>query len=175
MEAQVNDAGRAVTPRSVGLKFGLISALVSILLFLILTVSGLNAFDNSWSWIGMVISVALVFLAHKNFKDSGNGYMSYGQGVGIAFWITLTSVVINLVVTYAYVSFIDTGAMDLFYDKQAEEMAKKGMADDQIDMAVSWTKTLFWPMYLFGGMFFGILVGVIVSIFTQKKNPEPAF
>jgi hypothetical protein len=30
-------------------------------------------------------------------------------------------------------------------------------------------------MYLFGGIFFGVLVGVIVSIFTQKKNPEPAF
>lgn len=175
METQVNDTGRTVTARSVGVKFGLISALISVLFFLILAVSGLNAFDNTWNWIGLLITVALVFLAHRNFKDSGNGYMSYGQGVGIAFWMALISIIVNFAVTYLYVAFIDTGAMDLFYDKQTEELSKKGMADDQIDMALSWTKTLFWPMYLFGGLFFGILVGVIVSIFTQKKNPEPAF
>ena len=174
METQVNNTS-AVTPRSVGIKFGLISALISVLFFLILALSGLNAFDNSWNWIGLVISVVLVFLAHKNYKDNGNGFMSYGQGVGIAFWMALVSLVINFVVTYVYVAFIDTGAMDLFYEKQTAEMASKGMADDQIDMAISWTKTLFWPMYVFFGLFFGVLVGVIVSIFTQKKNPEPAF
>jgi hypothetical protein len=65
--------------------------------------------------------------------------------------------------------------MDPLYEKQAAEMSRKGMADDQIEMALGWTKTLFWPMYVLGGLFFGVLVGVIVSIFTQKKNPEPAF
>ena len=174
METHFNDTA-TVTPRSVGVKFGLISALISVLFFLILAVSGLNAFDNTWNWIGLVISVVLVFLAHKNFKDNGNGFMSYGQGVGIAFWMALVSLVINFIVTYVYVAFIDTGAMDLFYEKQIEEMSSKGMPDDQIDMAISWTKTLFWPMYAFFGLFFGVLVGVIVSIFTQKKNPEPAF
>jgi len=174
METQVNTTS-AVTPRSVGIKFGLISALISVVFFLVLALSGQNAFDNTWSWIGLVISVVIVYLAHKNFKDSGNGFMSYGQGVGIAFWIALISLVINFAVTYLYVSFIDTGAMDLFYEKQTEQLSANGMQDEQIEMALSWTRTLFWPMYLFMGLFFGVLVGVIVSIFTQKKNPEPAF
>ena len=174
METQVNTTS-AVTTRSVGVKYGLISALLSVVYFLVLAVSGLNAFDNKWGWIGMVISVVIVVLAHKNFKDSGNGYMSYGQGVGIAFWIALVSVVINFALTYAYIAFIDPSAMDMFYDQQTQQMAERGMQDEQIDMAISWTKTLFWPMYLFFGLFFGVLIGVIVSIFTQKKNPEPAF
>src|SRR5687768_6189777 len=114
METQVNTTS-AVTPRSVGIKFGLISALLSVVFFLVLALSGQNAFDNTWSWIGLVISVVIVYLAHKNFKDSGNGFMSYGQGVGIAFWIALISLLISFAVTYLYVSFIDTGAMDLFY------------------------------------------------------------
>lgn len=174
METQVNNAA-TVTPRSVGIRYGLISALISVVYFLVLVLSGQNAFDNKWNWIGLIISVALVILAHKYFKDNGTGFMTYGQGVGIAFWIALVSVAINFVLTYAYVSFIDPGAMQMFYDAQSEQMAEKGLQDDQIDMAISWTKTLFWPMYLFFGLFFGILVGVIVSIFTQKKNPEPAF
>ena len=175
METEVNNTMSAVTPRSVGIKFGLISAVISVVFFLALSVTGQNAFDNTWNWIGLIVSVAIVFLAHKNFKDSGNGYMSYGQGVGIAFWIALISLIINFLVTYLYVSFIDTGAMDLFYEAQTEKLAEQGMQDEQIDMALGWTKTLFWPMYIFGGLFFGVLVGVIVSIFTQKKNPEPSF
>lgn len=174
METHVNTTS-SVTPRSVGVKYGLISALISVVYFLVLVLSGQNAFDNKWSWIGQIVSVALVVLAHKNFKDSGNGYMTYGQGVGIAFWIALVSVVINFSLTYAYVNFIDASAMDMFYEHQTEQMSMQGMQDEQIDMAISWTKTLFWPMYLFMGLFFGVLVGVIVSIFTQKKNPEPAF
>ena len=174
METEVN-ATASVTPRSVGVKYGLISALISVVYFLVLVVSGLNAFDNKWSWIGMIISVAIIILAHKNFKDSGNGFMTYGQGVGIAFWIALVSVVINFALTYAYLNFIDASAMDMFYEQQTEQMSMQGLQDEQIDMAISWTKTLFWPMYLFMGLFFGVLVGVIVSIFTQKKNPEPAF
>ncbi len=174
METQVNP-GSTVTTRSVGIKWGLISGLISIVFFLTLVLSGQNAFDNKWNWIGLIISLAIVFLAHKNYKESGNGYMSYGQGVLIGFWIALVSLVLGAGITYLYVTVIDTGAMDLFYDKQIEQMSKNGMPDDQIDMAIGWTKALFWPMYIFFGLFFGVLVGVIVSIFTQKKNPEPAF
>lgn len=174
METQVNPTS-TVTTRSIGIKWGLISGLVSIVFFLALVLSGQNAFDNKWNWIGLIITLGIIFLAHKNYKDSGNGYMSYGQGVAIGFWIALVSLVLNFAVTYLYVSVIDTGAMDMFYDKQIEEMSKNGMPDEQIDMAIGWTKNLFWPLYIFFGLFFGVLVGVIVSIFTQKKDPQPVF
>jgi hypothetical protein len=72
-------------------------------------------------------------------------------------------------------SFIDPSAMDLFYQAQTEKMESQGMQDEQITMAMSWTKMLFWPIYVFFGLLFGVIVGLIVSIFTQKKNPEPAF
>lgn len=174
METQVNTTP-SVTTRSIGIKWGLIEALISIVIFLGLAISGQNAFDNTWGWIRMLIALGLVFLAHKNFKDSGDGFMSYGQGVGIAFWMTLISLVLGTLVTYVYVTFIDTGVMDLFYEKQVEEMSKNGTPDEQIDMALKFTKMLFWPIALFFGLLFGVLMGVIVSIFTQKKNPEPAF
>lgn len=170
-----NNPPRSATPRSVGIRFGLISALISILLFLVLVIAGQNAFDNRWNWIGLVVFIGLVVLAHKQFKDTGSGYMTYGQGVGITLWMALISVIIEFGLRYAYVSFIDASAMDLFYEKQAEDMAARGMQDEQIEMALNVTRMLFWPLFLFFGIFFSVLVGVIVSIFTQKKNPEPAF
>ncbi|HEX5171907.1 MAG TPA: DUF4199 domain-containing protein [Cyclobacteriaceae bacterium] len=164
----------APTVRGVGTKFGLISAGFSIFFFLVLTLVGLNAFDNKWSWIGLIVSIVIMVFAHKQFKDQGDGFMSYGQGVGIGFWIALISLLIAGGFTFIYVNFIDQTAMDAFYDTQRMNMEDKGMPDDQIDVAISWTRKLFWLFYFFFGIFFGVLVAVIVSIFTQKKNPQQA-
>jgi phosphoglycerol transferase MdoB-like AlkP superfamily enzyme len=161
--------------RSVGLKYGAISAIVSIVFFLILALSGLNAFDNKWGWISMIFSVVILILAHKNFKDDGDGFMSYGQGVGIGFWISLVTVIIAGLFTYTYANIIDPATMETFYEKQYEQMQEGGMPDEQIEMAVSWTKKLFWPIYVVFGLFFGVLVALIVTIFTQKKIPEQTF
>lgn len=160
------------TVRGVGMKFGFISAGISIFFFLVLTLTGMNAFDNKWNWVGLVISIALLIFAHKQFKDQGDGYMSYGQGVGIGFWIALISLLIGGLFTFIYVSFIEPTGMDAFYETQRIGMEEKGMPDDQIETAITWTKKLFWPIYIFFGLFFGMLVAVIVSIFTQKKNPQ---
>lgn len=170
-----NTTSTLPTVRGVGVKFGLISAGISVFFFLVLAISGLNAFDNKWNWLGAIISVIILVLAHKQFKDDGDGFMSYGQGVGIGFWIALISVIIGGLFTLLYISVIDTTVMDAFYDAQRIQMEERGMPDDQIDMAITWTQKLFWPIYFFMGTFFGVLIAVIVSIFTQKKNPNPAF
>lgn len=169
-----NEPGQP-TVRSVGLKYGLISAILSIVFFLILTLSGQNAFDNKWSWISITFSVVILILGQKNFKDEGDGFMSYGQGVGIGFWISLTAVVMGGLFTYVYANIIDPATMEAFYDKQYEQMEMNGMGDEQIEMAIGWTKKLFWPMYVFFGILFGVLVALIVTIFTQKKAPEQRF
>lgn len=175
METKANRSTSPVTPRSVGIKYGFLSALISMIFFLILVVTGQNAFANKWNWVSLMIAIAVVFLAHKNFKDKGDGFMSYGQGVGIAFWIALVSVLINFLLTYSYLHFIDASAMELFYQMQSEELAERGMPKDQIEMAMSWTRILFWPLFIFFGLVFGLFVGLIVSIFTQKKNEETVF
>lgn len=165
---------QAVTVRSVGIKYGFISTLVSVIFFIVLVIAGQNAFDNTWNWIGMIFSIIIMVLAHKNFKDS-NTYMSYGQGVGIAFWMCLVSIILGGLFTYVYSNIIDPTVMETFYEKQMEQMSEQNMPDEQMQMAVEWTKKLFWPMYVLFGMFFGVLLGVIVSIFTQKKAPEQSF
>ena len=173
MEENGSNAG--VTVRSVGMKYGLISAVYGIVFLVGMSLAGQNAFDNKWGWINMIVGVALLILAQKNFKDSGDGFMSYGQGIGISFWSALTSIVIAGVFTYVYAELLAPETMERFYDAQREQMEAKNMPDEQIDMAVSWTKKLFWPIYVFMGMFFSILIALIVTIFTQKKNPDPQF
>lgn len=173
MEENINTPSSTV--RAIGMKYGLISAGISIFFFLVLVLTGMNAFDNKWSWVGLVISVVLLIMAHKQFKDDGDGFMTYGQGVGIGFWIALVSVVIGGAFTLVYITWIEPTAMDQFYEAQRVKFEEQGMPDNQIEISLSWVRKLFWWIYFFMGIFFGVLIAVIVSIFTQRKNPQPVF
>src|SRR5690606_22978283 len=111
--------------------------------------------------------------------DEGDGYMSYGQGVGIAFWYGLISSGISSVFMYIYIKFVDPTFMDAIKDQQLEAFEKQGMSEAQIEQAMQFssmfnTAEAFFVMGLFGGIILSVLIGLIVTIFTQKKSPEMA-
>jgi Protein of unknown function (DUF4199) len=161
---------------AVGVKYGLFIGIASILFTLVLVAFGSNYFVSDWKkWIGFPITIALVVLSHREFKGKGDGFMSFGQGFGITFISILVSVIIGIIFSYCYASFIDTSAMEDMYQKTAEDMEAKGQNQEAIDIAISWTKKLFWVFYFAGGVFFAAIIGVIIPIFTQKKNPTPTY
>lgn len=161
------------TAISVGAKFGLYLGLVSIAMTIIYVLVGMNPFDGGWKgWVGAIVALAFVVLAHKNFKDTGNGYMSYGQGLGIAVVLSIVSTLVGALFSFIYISFIDPAMFEQVWEKAAEQMESQGQSQEAIDMGLSWGRKLFWPMYLFFGIFFGFLIGLVVSIFTQKKAPD---
>ena len=162
----------SVTTRSIGVRFGLISAVISIVLFIIPAVIGQNPFKGVWNWVGMVVGIGIIVFAHKSFKDDGDGYMNYGQGIGIAFWMALVSTLIAVSFMYAYISFIDVNPFELFMEQQQEEMAAKGTPENIIETSTEWTRKLFWPIALVMGLLGSIIIALIVTIFTQKKDPN---
>ena len=179
MEAEINTP-RTVTTRSTGVRFGFIGALVSITYFLILNLAGLEVTRGLWSWVGYLITLVILVFAHKYYKERGDGFMSYGQGVGIALWFGLVSGVISSLFTYVYIKFIDTGFLELVKERQIEQLQQQGFSDEQIDKVVEASSVFMSPeaMLLFmvlGSIIASIIIGLIVTIFTQKKNPEPAF
>ena len=161
-----------VTTRSIGIRFGLISSVISIVLFIIPAVIGQNPFKGAWNWIGIVVGIVIIVFAHKSFKDDGDGYMDYGQGIGIAFWMALISTLIAVPFMYAYINFIDSNPFELFMEQQQEEMAAKGTPENIIETSIEWTRKLFWPIALVMGLLGSIIIALIVTIFTQKKDPN---
>lgn len=179
MEPQNESTAEKVTTRSSGMRYGLFLGGISIVLFLIIALSGMRP-DGPGRWLGVVFTGVLIFLAHKYFKDNGDGFMSIGQGVGIGFWTGVTSSVISSIFTYVYVKFIDSGFIDMIKETQLEEMQKRGMSDEQVEQAMKFAGmfTSAEAIFLFGligGIIGGVVIGLIISFFTQKKNPEASF
>jgi hypothetical protein len=168
----------SISTRSVGIKYGLIMAVISIAYFVILNTAGVDMTQGIGRWGSLVFYAGIIFIAHKNFKDQGDSFMSYGQGIGIGFWIALVSSIISSIFTYIYVKFIDTGFIQQMMDKQREAMEEGGnLSEEQVDNAMAMTAKFMTPemMIVFGivgGIIMILIVALIVTIFTQKKNPE---
>jgi len=169
---------QTLTTRAVGIRYGVICAVVSIVYFVILNVAGFDQAKGA-QWANWLFGFVIAFLAHKYFKDNGNGYMSYGQGVGIAFWIGLVCAAIASTFSAIYINFIDHEFVNRIRDKALSDMEAKGTPQEQIDMAMSMVDKMTSPLalFIFGFVFTIIMmlvVGLVVSIITQKNKPETA-
>ncbi len=177
MEEQNAESPKATT-MSVGIRYGLIQGLVSIAYFVGLNVAGVDMTQGVGRWASLIFSLAIIFLAHKYYKENGDGYMSIGQGTGIGFWLSIVASVISSVFTFIYIKFIDTSYIEQLLDKTRENMAAQGgMSNDQIDAAMDMTSKFMTPtMLLIFGIVFGIIILVIcslvISLFTKKNNPD---
>jgi len=165
---------QSITTRSAGIRYGVIYGVISIAYFLVLMMANIDMSQGFGRWGGSVIAIVVVLMAHKYFKENGDGFMTYGQGVGIGFWIGLIASLISSIFTYIYAKFIDPGFISMIREKAIADMEAKGQSNDaSIKMVEMFTSAEVIPIF---GLFFGILtlviIALIISIFTQKPQPE---
>ena len=167
-----------VTTRSAGIRYGVISGVIGIALFVVMTILSISMTEGPGRWVGLLITGVLIYFAHKYYKDNGDGYMSIGQGTGIGFWLALVSTAISSVFSYIYMKFIDASFIENAMDEARRKMEEQGnLSDEQIDQAMSITEKFMTPEIMLGtGLFFGVIIVVIIaliiSLITQKRNPE---
>ena len=159
--------------KSISLKWGIANALVSIILLIITDFSGLTG-NQFVGWIGYIIFGILLVLAHKEFKNNGNGFMSYGKGLGIGTLMGVISSVISNLFFYIYISFINTEFVQMMKENQIMEMENRGMGDAEIDQAMGFSESFMTPVIMtILGFIFAIfilfIVSLLVTIFTKTK------
>ncbi len=174
-----NTSAPTVTTRSAGVRYGVFMAIVSIVMFLGMSFANMDMSSGIGRWLGVPVFFVLLYLAQKYFIDNGDGFMSYGQGMGITFWFSLISLLIYIVFFYTYIKFIDGSFIETVKQSQIDQMTERGMSDEQIDQAMGFsapfmTAEMMAAFGFLGGLVINILCGVVLTIFTQKKNPEPA-
>ena len=164
------------TIKSTAVKWGVINGLISIIFFVVVDFAG-QAGNQAVSWLGGVIFLVLVILAHREFKNEGDGFMSFGQGLGLGTLIAVISSIISSVFTFIYVSFINTNFIDAIREKSIADMEESGQSQAQIDQAMPFVEMFTSPaaMLIIGilfGVFFGFIISLLVTIFTKNQDPE---
>ncbi|UII32400.1 DUF4199 domain-containing protein [Fulvivirga ulvae] len=168
--------GEQISVKQVATKYGLILGVISIALLLITVFAGLIG-NQAMQYVGYIPTIILIIYAHKEFKAQGDGFMSYGQGLGIGTLTVLIGTIISTVFFYVYVKFIDASFMEIIKDKQLEGMQEQGMSEEQIDQAMAMTSGFMTPeimsvFAIFISVFFGFILSLIISAFTKNSNPD---
>ena len=167
---------RAPGIAKIATQYGLIQGVLSFLLFLIVTMTGLK---QNWvsSVIGIVLLVVLMVLAHRAFKKTHEGIMTYGQGVGSGTLLSVVASVLTSVLLYIYVNFINTGYPAAALQIQQAALEQRGLSGAQLDQALVVTRIMLTPTgivvtSLISSVIVGFIVALIVSIFTRDSDPR---
>jgi hypothetical protein len=164
----------------IALKYGLFIGLGLIIYYLITQLAGL-ATNPAIGMIGMVISAAILIVgivyAIKDFKSQNDGYMSYGQGLGLGSLASAVSGLISGVFSSIYVTFIDNSAMKQAMDMQRQKMEEQGMDDAQIDQAMAMAEQFSGPgmilvFSILSMLFIGFILSLIISAVMKNERNE---
>jgi hypothetical protein len=173
MEASATSASTT----SVGMRYGLLTGLISIIISF-----GLNAAHLEQSpakWLTLVVMIAGIVLGQQAYKKANGEFMSYGQGLGVGMMVASVSAVLSAAFSYIYVTFIDPEMTARLLDKARADMEAQGKLNDaQIDQAMHWTAMFMQgPALVAIALVGGIVMGLLVSLITAAvlKNPKPEF
>ncbi len=160
----------------IALKWGAITGLVSIIYYIILQVTDL-VLNQAMGWLGMVILIGGIVYGMNEFKKENGGYMTYGEGLGVGSLLAAVNGLIYGAFSSFYIAFVDDSSMKKTLAMQRQAMEDKGMADAQIDQAISMTEKFMGPGSLFViGILFSVIVGfilsLIISAILKKEQTE---
>lgn len=165
-----------ISTTSVGLRYGLLTGLVSIIISFGLFVSHQEA--GPLRFVTFAVLIAGMVLGMIFFKQNNQGFMSFGQGVGVG---TVLSAVVGLlsgIFSYVYMNIIDPNVVIRMTEKiRADMEARGGMSDEQIDQAMAISgKMMNGPIMLvtalLGTILVGVILAMIISAFIKHAQPE---
>lgn len=177
MNDSYNTTTLAPSKNAIALRYGLICGVITVIYSLILNITELALTNKFLGWISFLIMLAAMVMAMREFKRQNQGFMSYGQGLGIGTLVVLISSIIGGIFTYIYVTLIDTGYIEKMRNMQVADMENRGMSDTQIEQGMAVADKMMTPgmimvFAIVGGLVFGFLISLIVSAVLKNNRPE---
>lgn len=153
---------------------GVYLGIVFILSSVVFYVMG-NPFSKVAQYLTYPIMIAGIALAQISYKKTLGGEMTYGQAFGVGLLAMIFASVISGIYTYLLYEVIDPSLQEQLRIYTEEEIMKKGIPEEQLEIAVNMAAKFQKPaimavMAIVGGAFMGAIISLITAIFT-KKNP----
>jgi hypothetical protein len=129
-----------------------------------------------FAWLQYLIIAGGIVLAQIKLRDNTlGGYMSYGRALGFGTLTMFYAAIITGFFTYILYAFIEPGLVDKILDISEQKLFEQGLSDEEIDMALTFTRKLTSPTFIafsgvLGTTFAGFIFSLITSIFTKKKD-----
>ena len=155
-------------------KYGLIQGVVAFAVSILATLTGIKP-----SWLGGLLTtavlIALVVLAHREFKKTHNGVMTYPEGLWSGTLLAIIAAVVAAVLFYVYVQYIDGSFIPKLMRAQQAALEQRGITGAQAQQALGVLGAVMTPVglavsSLISEVIIGFIVALIASIFTQSAT-----
>jgi hypothetical protein len=158
------------------MNYGLIMGVALVILSLITYLAGAVKAPTWVSFINYAIMIGIIIWGTMKYRDEVlSGAISYGNALGFGVLISLFAGIIVAVFTYIQITLIDPDFISKMLAIVEEELVKRGMPDEQIEMAVEMQKKFMTPLImtvssLLGMVVMGFIFSLITSIFLKKEK-----
>ena len=166
----------------VGLTYGLISGLASVIFSLVLYLGGVKWFVHPIAYAGFVIPVVIAVLAGLKQKKLGEGYLDFAAALKVVFTTFVIGTVISTLFSYVLFNYIDVPFREALTQETAEKaqqmMQNFGANQEQIDKATEDMmkgNNYSFSKQMLGAAFFCIfwfVISLIIAAIIKKKKPE---
>ncbi|HEX8349619.1 MAG TPA: DUF4199 domain-containing protein [Hymenobacter sp.] len=169
----------AVTPVSVGVRYGLLTGLIWLIVDFVLRLTELSFKYSVYLSAAVLVYILGAILAHRFFKQNNGGFMTYKQGLVIVLILSLISGFLSGLFNYVYVNFIDPDyVVRMRADMEAWMSTLPNVTEAQIDKSLEGMsdEKIKSPAQIGQGLLSsaitGLIIGLIITAFTKHKRPE---
>lgn len=168
-------------PRSqtkVAITYGVMYGLASAAVMLIFYFLGTDVKSKAPQYVGWVLLILFIVLGIKSHRDQDlAGQIGYGKALGTGTLISIFGGVISGIFTLLFFTVIAPEMIQKIMDMSQQQLTEQGMSEEQIAVAMDYTKRFMTPTWLFifsvlGITFMGFVFSLLISIFLKKEeNP----
>ncbi|MCC3154707.1 DUF4199 domain-containing protein [Hymenobacter sp. BT770] len=165
-----------VTTASVGMRYGLLTGLISIIVSFGLFAAHME--QSPLRFISFLVLAGGMVMAMRYYKENNHGFMRFGEGLGIGTILSAVVGALSAIFSYVYMNIIDPEVVGRMMEKARTDMeARGGLSDEQIDQGMAMAgKFMNGPIMLvgvvLGTVFFGVLLALVISAFLKHSKPE---
>jgi hypothetical protein len=164
------------TQGKIAMTYGAMYGIATAIIGLIFYFAGADIQSKWPQWISYILLILFIVMGVKNYRDQElGGFISYGKSLGTGVLIGLFGGIITGFFTVLLFTVIDTTLSQKILEATQQQFIEKGMSEDQIQSALTWTKKFLGPIPLFlfsilGGAFMAMIFSLIISIFTKREQ-----
>jgi hypothetical protein len=166
------------TQTKVAMNYGLLYGLSGTAVFLLFYFLGTDLQSKLPQYINYVILILFIVMGVKSYRDEDlGGHISYGKSLGTGVLIALFGGIISGIFSLIFFKYIAPEMIQKILDTTQQGLTEKGLTDEQMEAAMTWTRKFMQPAWLFvfsilGSAFAGFLFSLIISVFMKKEeNP----
>jgi hypothetical protein len=157
------------------LNYGLMLGLALVIFAVLLFIFNLHM-NNYLGYVYYVIIIGFLIWGVKSYRETSlNGVISYGKALGMSTIIVLIGSLIYGIYNYILITVIDPDYIEKMLALAEEQLLKRGMPDEQIEMTLSLQKKMMSPFLtslfgFLGMMIWGFIIALITSAFLKKEG-----